>query len=152
MIYVECKPDLLLVNRLGVPKRNIVHAGNISKVCKGLAKSTHAKGLVDEDPSGDRPRYLDTLRLLQNQHEITLLRDDKRANHVIVLCPRLEEWIIKATEEAGVNIGRYHLPNEGEKLHRVINFDLRKMERLISDLKEESERINVLKSYLKEST
>jgi hypothetical protein len=150
MIYVECKPDLLLVNTLGVSKRDIVHAGNISKVCKGLAKSDHSKGLVDEDPSGVRPGYIDTLRLLRNQHEITLLRDDKRDNHLVVLCPRLEDWIIKATEEAGLDIRRYNLPNDGEKLHRVINFDLRKIERLLRDLKERSERINLLRNLLVE--
>jgi hypothetical protein len=150
MIYVECKPDFLLVNTLGFSKKDIVHAGNISKVCKGLAKSENAKGLVDEDPDGDRPTYIDTLQLLQNQHEIKLLRDDKRDNQVIVLCPRLEEWLIKVTEEAGVDIGRYGLPNDGEKLHKVINLDLRKFEKLVNDLKDKSKMLKALKKALME--
>jgi hypothetical protein len=143
MIYVECKPDRLLVNILGISKRDIVHAGNISKVCKGLAKSENSKGLVDEDPSGDRPSYIDTLRLIQNQHEIKILQDNKRENYLFVLCPRLEEWVLKAAKEADVDIKRYNLPDDGDQLHKVINLDLRKFERLVNDLKGKSEMVKV---------
>ena len=43
MIYVECKPDLVLVKALGIPKKQIVHAGNKAKVCNILRRNRNLK-------------------------------------------------------------------------------------------------------------
>jgi hypothetical protein len=149
MIYVECKPDFVLVNVLGVAKRNIIHAGNKSKVCRRLKKSDNSKGLVDEDPWTEQPPYVEKLDLIHNQHEIKTLQDNQRGNYLIVLCPRLEEWVLKATKDAQIDITRYNLPDDGERLHKEININIDKFEKLIKDLKGKSKMMKALEKSIK---
>jgi hypothetical protein len=150
MIYVECKPDFAMVKTLGVPKRNIIHAGNKSKVCRRLKRSDNSKGLVDEDPLNEQPSYVEKLNLIRNQDEIKTLQDSQRGNFLIVLCPRLEEWVLKATKEAEIDITRYNLPDDGDRLHKVINTNIEKFEKLIKDLKGKSRMMKALEKSIKE--
>ena len=137
MIYVECKPDSLLVREItNISKREIIHLGNKSEVCKRLRSRNNCVGLVDEDPTSGQPSYLKEMRLEENLSESDIkIRSDKNGNRLIVLCPRLEGWILKRVKEAGINIKDYSLPDSERELHEVINIDLRKFERLIIDLK-----------------
>ena len=81
MIYVECKPDYLLVRKLNFPKKKIIHAGNISEVCKSLQRSRDCCGLVDEDPGKIRPTYMINLlnnNLIYNDHGVKIAYDQRR--------------------------------------------------------------------------
>lgn len=152
MIYTECKPDSTLVKLLGISKKQIIHLGGKPEVCKQLAKRENWKGLVDEDPSSVQPPYLKRLPVKENfpNYGLKILNDASKNNDLIILCPRLEEWIIKATEEAGINIKRYNLPDDGEQFHKVINIDLRKFERLVNDLKGKSKMLEALEIAIKD--
>ena len=44
MIFVECKPDEALVCTLSVSRREVIHAGGKSRICRSLEKTTRAKG------------------------------------------------------------------------------------------------------------
>ncbi len=151
MIYVECKPDFTLVKSLTkIPKKEIIHEmKGKSEVCKKLERQRNCKGLVDEDPLSTQPSYIKKVKLENElfQYELKVFRDESNENRLIVLCPRLEEWILKAAQEADLNVERYHLPNIPGKLHRVINLDLSKFERLLKDLKD-SERLKTLRKLL----
>lgn len=149
MIYVECKPDRALVSSLGVPKRNIIHEGGKSKVCRRLEKSRNSKGLVDEDPLSEQPPYIERLNLIQDRHEIKTLHDNRRGNYLVVLCPRLEEWILKAAKEAEIDLGKYNLPDDAEKLHKIINININKFEKLIAELKGRSKIVAALEKSIK---
>ena len=50
MIYVECYADETLVKVLGIPGKEIVHAGGKGNICNKLSKTNCSKGLIDEDP------------------------------------------------------------------------------------------------------
>lgn len=150
MIYVECKPDVALVNALGIPKREIIHAGNKSKVCKRLSKSENSKGLIDQDPWSDQLSYVKRLETVYNQHGVEIREDRQNKNRLIILCPRLEEWILEATKEANLDITEYGLPNSGKKLHGMINTNISKFETLIEELlRRNSNMLNVLRRALK---
>jgi len=152
MIYTECKPDSTLVKMLGIPKKQIIHQQGKPEVCKQLEKREKWKGLIDEDPSGVQPPYLKKLQEKKNlsNYGFKILNDNSKNNDLIVLCPRLEEWVIKATEEAGIDIKRYNLPDDGEQLHKEINIDLSKFERLVKDLKVKSKMMKAMEKALKE--
>ncbi|MEM2995465.1 MAG: hypothetical protein QXI91_05580 [Candidatus Bathyarchaeia archaeon] len=47
-----------------------------------------------------------------------------------MLCPRLEEWILKAAHEANVNPKDYGLPDDAEKLREQINIKTDKFQQL----------------------
>ena len=147
MIYTECKPDSALVNALGISKREIIHLQGKPEVCKQLAKRENWKGMIDEDPFSVQPPYLKGLQVKENlsgDYGFRALHDTSKNNDLIVLCPRLEEWALEAAKRAGIDIKRYNLPDGGEQLHKVINIDLSKFERLVNDLKEKSKMMKAL--------
>ena len=150
MIYVECKPDALLVGALtNLPKREIVHELKAKYEILGrISRGSHLRAMIDEDPGANQPAYLRRMRVLQDLPESGLrLLGDEASNRVIVLRPRLEEWVIRAARETGLDMDRYGLPSEGRKLHQVINVDLRKFERVIDDLNR-SPRLRALAGML----
>lgn len=135
MIYLECYTDKALVGALGIHKKEIYHSGNKGNVCRNLAKNRNSIGLVDEDPLSAQPGYIGKLKLLSHEHEIKLLFDENTRNHLIVLCPRLEDWILKAAREAKVNVKDYSLPDDADELHKIINIIPGKFAHLIEEIK-----------------
>ncbi|MDL1956249.1 MAG: hypothetical protein LWW95_04240 [Candidatus Desulfofervidus auxilii] len=152
MIYVECDPDFVLVKSItNISKREIIHEGGKGNVCKKLKKNQNSKGLVDEDPISSQPKYVEKMKVEENfsAHGIKVLYDNSNNNYLFVLCPRLEEWILRATKEAKIDIKKYGLPNDAEKLHKIINIRIDKFERLIEDLKEKSKMVKTLRKLIK---
>ena len=148
MIYIECKADKALVMSLGVPKNNTNHEDK-SRICsKFRKKKSNSLGMIDEDPNSYKPLYFDELNEKNNQHDIILYEDEVKHNHLIVLCPRLEEWIIRTCELEGINIVRkYNLPNNGHYLHKIINKNLTRFNKLLEELKT-TERLQYLKHLI----
>lgn len=148
MIYVECKPDFALVKFVArIAKREIVHELNKPEICKRLAKHSNCRGLVDEDPGSEQPQYIKNLKVVNDlpQEGLRILYDEPRNNYIIVLRSTLEDWILTAARETKLNMGKYPLPNTPGKLHKVINLNLDKFERLLDDLKDkDSKRLKAL--------
>ena len=153
MIYVECDPDFVLVKSItDIPKREIVHEGGKGNVFKKLKKNQNSKGLVDEDPMCSQPKYVEKMKVEEDlsPHGIKILYDNSNNNYLFVLYPRLEGWILKATKEAKIDIKKYGLPNDEEKLHKIINIRIDKFEKLIKDLKEKSKMLKTLAKLIRE--
>ena len=102
MIYLECNSDRALVSALGIPKREMIHAHSKGNLCNRLAKSRDCIGLVDEDPESRQPTYIGKLHTQGRWDDVVLLHDKLSNNNLVMLCPRLEEWVLKAAKEAGV--------------------------------------------------
>jgi len=152
MIYIECKPDYVLVNTLTkFPRKEIIHEfkGKF-EVCKRLEAMSDSRGLIDEDPASIQPAYMKGLILANDfaENDIKVFGDSRNNNNLIVLCPRLEEWILKSAREAGIDVRDYSLPNDAKKLHEEINISLEKLEKLLADLKNSSNRLKTLKRLL----
>jgi hypothetical protein len=97
-----------------------------------------------------RPSYIKKLKPLSDKRDDTkLLHDTKAQNYLIVLCPGLEEWILKATREAGVNIEDYGLPGNADQLHKIINTKLKEFVNLIENIKGKSRMLKTLEGFLK---
>lgn len=152
MIFVECFADTTLVKSLGIKKKKIIHAHTKGNVCNRLKKSQISKGLVDEDPESNQPGYINNLKLILNEMNIKIYHDNINKNHLIVLCPRLEEWIIKAAKEAKIDIKKYGYPDDARELHRInyIKNSLDKFENLIKTIKAQSNMLKFLEKILKE--
>jgi hypothetical protein len=136
LLYLECYPDETLVKVLGRTRRQFEHAGDIGGVCRLLGKHTDRLGLVDEDPGKAHPTYLKNLKLVGEEHKIKLLTDPQRDNRVLVVCPRLEEWVVGMVHQNGLQLKRdFGIPaGTGPELHKVINQHLPKFERVIERL------------------
>ena len=133
MIYVECKADKTLIETLGVKKKEIWHCGDKGRVINKITKEKNACGLVDADPSSPQPRKLKEFEKIKEEYGIELLVD-KKGNTLVILSPRLEEWILKVAERNKINVEDYSLPREGNKFHNIVNANIEKFSKLLKKL------------------
>ena len=150
---VECDPDFLLVSKgVGISRREIIHRRGKGRVLEELRKRG-GKGLVDEDPGSPQPSYLGEM-VLADQLEaegLRVLADRLKGSQVIVLCPRLEEWLLGAAREADIDFQDFGFPKEPNLLHRAlmgIKRDQRRrlrFEELLEILSSHSKRFEALK-------
>lgn len=149
MIFVECKADLLLVHKItGIAKKEILHSGNKGEVIKNLSRSNHAIGLIDEDPGNSQPKYIDSMRLVKDDGNSNLkIYKDNKNNLLLVLCPVLEEWILKTARLETVKMTDFNLPENPSRFHKTINLNLPKFEKLLERLLT-SKRMAILKAAL----
>ncbi|MCU0346354.1 MAG: hypothetical protein MUC59_05405 [Saprospiraceae bacterium] len=108
-----------------------------------------SKGMVDQDPGTSQPEYIEKLRLTEEKHRIRIYYESKRKNKVIMLSPRLEEWLIFTTQSAGLKMSDFGLSEKGNELHREINGRLQAVQKLIEKLLEvKSDGMLFLKQHL----
>ena len=119
-VLVECFADEALVRALGVGRREILHAGDRGRVCNKMRKGSRLTGLVDEDPGGPTPGYLDELALIEESGDMRVLEDKSRGNKLIVLRPRLEEWILEAAREADLDWNALGLASSPSLFRKMI--------------------------------
>ena len=105
---------------------------------------------MDEDPLSAQPSYIKKLTLRSQKHDIKLLYDENAKNYLIMLCPNLEEWILKATKDAEINIKNYNLPDNIDELHKILNTKIGKFTNLLQNLKKKKSRLlKTLEDFVK---
>lgn len=147
MIYVECKPDFELIKSLGISKRTIIHCGGKARVCKKLQKNTSSIGVVDEDPNSEQPSYILNIKKVNEGGNLKLLYDEKRNNYVVIICPKLEDWILKVSKINNISAKKYGLPNDIDEFEKEINHNLDKFRKLLNALNKTKE-FKVLKKFM----
>ena len=152
MFVVECNADVALVETLTSPsRRNIKHAGCKSMVIRKLMR-THENsiGIIDQDPYSIQPKDIERFNEIEysEKNQLRILYHSQRNNNLIILCPRLEEWIIDATREVGLDLNRYNLPNNPSEFHAIINLKINRFTQLVEDLKQRSDRLRTLHDHL----
>jgi len=152
MIFVECNADETLVRQVTrISGREIHHAAGKGEVCNRLSKRQDCIGLVDEDPGSSQPRYIERCTVLEDlsREGLKVLQDQPNSNRLVVIRPKLEEWVLQAAHLSGLDMGKYSLPDNPRELHQAINANLAKFERVLRDLNEaRSERIRELRRLL----
>ena len=149
-LVVECKADEALVRALGVARGDIEHFLGKGRVCNRLARISGAVGMMDEDPGVTVPSYVQRLSEIRDQCSVRMLNDNERSNLIIVLRPRLEEWLVNSARESGVKLTDFGFgSDQGLKLHSEINGRLASLSRLVSTLIEKgNDRLLYLRSHL----
>src|SRR5439155_27073491 len=99
-VFLECKPDETLAVALGVLRNTVVHSGDKGRVAKALRENRNVTGLVDEDPGRVDPPTLSKYVEVAASHDVKLKVDRARNNRLVVICPRLEPWLIKTAKAA----------------------------------------------------
>jgi len=149
-LFLECKPDETLAVALGVSKRIIIHSHGKGKVSKSLSRNRDATGLVDEDFGYTEPSTFGTFPEVSAEHDVKLRLDRASGNRLVVICPKLEDWIIKSAKAANVKMDRFSLSENPGDLHADSNFRLSNFQNLIDELLEKrSPRLLHLKKLLK---
>lgn len=127
-IAVECYADEKLVELLVYKNEpRILHQFGKGNIFNYLHKSTtvSAIGLVDDDPGSTQPRrFRDSYIEVESKGTIRRYRHkDKNDISVIVLSPRIEEWLIKRAQDSGINLDNYSIPDDAEKLRSKPRYD-----------------------------
>ncbi len=148
-LFLECKPDEVLARVAGVPRRGIVHSPGKGNVSKSLGRNSGAMGLVDEDFGSAEPRTLSEFIEESTLHDLRLKTNKIRNNRLVVVCPRLEDWVIKTAKAANLKMDDFSLSEHPRELHADINHRLPNLERLLKELLErQSPRLLHLKALL----
>jgi len=157
MIFVECIPDYTLICKLrSSPSKKVEHSSGKTAVLNKLIRRTGAPnyensiGMIDEDPLSSQPKTIKSFVEKVNipECEIKILYYEFLNNHVLILRPRLEEWLIASANEAGISMSDYDLPNNAEHLHEIINLNVDKLTLLIDILLEKSRRMKELQKCI----
>ncbi len=117
MIAVECNADETLVRTLGIRKHAIVHCRGKAEVIKKLTKGQAVGGMVDEDPASIPPGYMREFEQLEVDTHNDLRWYGYHDRRLVVLSPRLEEWVIERAKRVNVLLREYKLPNDADRLH-----------------------------------
>jgi hypothetical protein len=148
-LYLECSADEVLAQVAGVPVRAIIHSHGKGKVSKSLAKNSGVTGMVDEDLGSAEPRTLSQYALVSDTHDLKLRIDKSRNNRLVVVCPDLEEWLVKTAKSASVKMADFSLSEDPRALHAEITTRLPNMQRLLRELLErKNPRLLHLKTLL----
>ncbi len=149
LFFVECNADLELVFFAGIEKKRLKHAGNKSEVLKSIRKKPNSLGIVDEDPSSAQPSFLSKLQIDHEENGLRILRHPQSGNVVVVICPRLEEWILQCASNSKIDVAQLGLPRNGRDFHSVINLNLARFRHLLDAIGPNNKSIRYLKDTLR---
>jgi len=126
VIAVECFPDEVLVRSLGVPVARVRHSRGSGNVLNDLLRGHAAWGMIDEDPGKTRPAEIKRFIEQERQGSVILMTGGKDAGgRLVMICPRLEEWLLARASASGVNPGDYGLPASSKALRKLGRFERR---------------------------
>jgi hypothetical protein len=153
MVYVaECKADMALLKILtAAPKKNLIHGGNKTGVLQTLLKGYEdSTGVIDEDPWSIQPPDLQRFQEKQDltSYNFKILHQKSKNNKLIILCPRLEEWILQAARESSISPTQYGSPDDAHKLHEQVNLQTDKFQKFVDSLQNKSRQLKELKKHL----
>ena len=143
LVYVECKPDEALVSILTDREARVVHQANKPEVVKALKRTAKGKegaldivAVVDEDPGSAQPRSLrEEFNEVRSTENLKILAFRGSSAKLVILRPRLEEWILSACRLCGVDPRELGLSDDPNELHRIVNVRLEKFTKLVEGLR-----------------
>ena len=123
-IAVECYPDEVVLRGLGVPSKQVLHQARKGEVFNWLKRNADAVGMVDEDPDSGQPRDLISYQQVQASDGLVLfIRQGSSGQRLIVIHPRLEDWLIQRARVCGVDPRQYQLPGSAKELHDIPRYE-----------------------------
>src|SRR3989339_2239212 len=152
-ILVECNTDKYLLTeilkKLRLSRKLIRHEANKPKVMDILRKSDASIGVVDEDPHSSTPPDMANYQEIERIGDIRILTriNDKRKK-VFVICPRMEEWLLRRANKNDISLNSFNLKNDPNTLHKI-NIDKNiNYRNFIDKLIEVDDEISNLKTWV----
>lgn len=139
LIILECKPDEAFIRALGFSKKQVIHQPNKGEVINYLRKHNgiFCVGIIDEDPGTTQPKYLLNEFVYSeelSEHNFSVFESKSKSHLVIMIKPRLEDWILDVAQKSHVSPNDFSLPDDPKQLHKVINSQLPKFNQLVSEM------------------
>jgi len=124
MLYVECYLDEVLARTLGVPGCDVKHEHGKGNITNRLRKLTAGTGMLDEDREGFQAAGLREYRRVKQSGKLVLMEHaNSAAKRLVLICPRLEEWLYERAAACGVKPGDYGLPDTAARLKAIPRYE-----------------------------
>lgn len=155
MIFLaEDAPHKSLLRCLGIPRKGILLLGSKGNVIKKLKDRPGDRGMVDEDPESfqTQPHELANYQEVERGEGLRLLaRKGHNKQKLVVLCPRIEDWLIQRAKLSDIDPTRYYLPSTPEKLKEMIHYEQKEgFRRFLSELKKQDKGMHLLRRWILE--
>lgn len=149
-VLVECNADEVVLRAIGVPRKQLLHFGGKYELVKKLKERPHDVGVVDEDPGKNQPKDMDSYRQTDSAQGLRLLtRQGRDAQRLVVVCPRLEDWLIDRAKSSGIHPQTYGLPGDADRLHGIPRYEQKEGFRsFLEELKKENREMHVLRRWI----
>ncbi|MHC4520187.1 MAG: hypothetical protein ACYTAS_16475 [Planctomycetota bacterium] len=149
-VLVECYPDEALLRALGVPRKQVRHERCKGEVVKKVRKLDSTIGIVDQDPASTQPRDLANYEEVQAAEGLRLLaRRGSGQQKLILVCPRLEEWLIERAKSLGIRTEDYGLPADPKHLHGIPRYDKKDgFRRFLDELVDRDSAMHLLRQWV----
>lgn len=120
MLLIECDLDEHIVKRIGIPKSKIIHESGKGEISIHLKLNQGTVGLVDEDPNSSQPQDFENYEIIEDFGNLSLRKKNaKNAKFLIIIKPRLEEWLIRCGDANNIDIQKYGFSKDGDHIHNI---------------------------------
>lgn len=150
MIFVECNADEFFIRGFSISKKDIKHESGKTRVISKVESFGDAIGVIDEDPQSNQPKELKNYIEVDKKSTIKLLKNSNKK--IIIISPRLEDWLINKSMQVGLSLGNYGLPTVSKELHKLNpNNNIRYKEFLKDITSANDDEVITLRKWLKAS-
>ena len=153
-VLVECDADEVVLRNLGIPRKQLFHFGGKDKLISRLKNLSGAVGIVDEDPTSiQHPDLKANYRQAKSSEGLRfLVRQGSGRQRLVVVCPKLEDWLIDRAKLSGIRLKDYGLPNDPDRLHRIPRYEQKEgFRRFLAELKEQDKGMHLLRRWILEN-
>jgi hypothetical protein len=152
-VLVECNADEVVLRALGLPRKQLLHFGGKYELVKKLKERAHDVGMIDEDPGKGQPKDLNSYRQTDCAEGLRLLaRQGSGGQKLVVICPKLEDWLIDRATSSGIRPEDYGLPGDPDRLHSIPRYEQKEgFRRFLDELKERDSGIQLLWQWILEA-
>ncbi|MBN1509869.1 MAG: hypothetical protein JW955_23685 [Sedimentisphaerales bacterium] len=123
---VEDAPQRSLLRSLGIPRKSILVMGAKGNVIKKLKDRPGDVGIVDEDPDSiqTQSHELANYPVVERGEGLQLrARRGGGGQRLIVLCPRVERWLIDRAGACEIDPRQYGLPSTARELENLQHYE-----------------------------
>ena len=149
-VLVECNADEVVLLALGLPRKQLLHFGGKYELVKKLKDRAHDVGMVDEDPGKLQPQDIGSYRQTDSAEGLHLLtRQGSGGQRLIMICPKLEDWLIARAKSSGIRPEDYGLPSDPDRLHSIPRYEQKQgFSRFLTELKERDRGMRLLRQWI----
>ena len=150
-VLVECNADEIVLRNLGVTKKQLFHFGGKDKLINRLRNLHGAVGVVDEDPASiQHPDLKISYRQAESAEGLHLLtRQGSGGQRLVIICPKLEDWLIARAKSSGIRPEDYGLPSDPDRLHSIPRYEQKQgFSRFLTELKERDRGMRLLRQWI----
>jgi hypothetical protein len=152
-VLVECNADEAVLRALGIHRKQLLHFGGKYELVKKLKDRAHDFGMIDEDPGKVQPRDIGSYCQTDSAEGLHLLiRQGSGGQKLVMIRPKLEDWLIRRAKSSGIRPQAYSLPGDPDKLHSIPRYERKEgFRRFLAELKEQDGGMHLLRRWILEA-